>query len=75
MNYNRRKKREPHDEIVATIEGGQANIRYANRVALQIMNSPYMKRLDFETVMNVQNEQDRLAMQNMKDVVLQELAR
>ena len=29
------------------------------------MNSPYMKQLDYETVMDVQNQQDRLAKQKM----------
>ena len=34
-----------------------------------------MKQLDYETVMDVQNQQDRLAKQKMKDMVLQEIAR
>ena len=75
VNYSGLKKRESYDEIVAIIEGDQTKVRYPNRVAMQIMNSPYMKQLDYETVMDVQNQQDRLAKQKMKDVVLQEIAR
>ena len=75
VNYNDLKKRESYDEIVASIEGDQTKVRYRNRVAMHIMNSPYMKQLDYETVMDVQNQQDRLAKQKMKDVVLQEIAR
>jgi hypothetical protein len=75
VNYSGLKKRESYDEIVAIIEDDQTKVRYPNRVAMQIMNSPYMKQLDYETVMDVQNQQDRLAKQKMKDVVLQEIAR
>ena len=75
VNYSGLKKRESYDEIVAIIEGDQTKVRCPNRVAMQIMNSPYMKQLDYETVMDVQNQQDRLAKQKMKDVVLQEIAR
>ena len=75
MNYSGLKKRESYDEIVAIIEGDQTKVRYPNRVAMQIMNSPYMKQLDYETVMDVQNQQDRLAKQKMKDMVLQEISR
>ena len=75
VNYNGLKKRESYDEIVAIIEKDQTKVKYPNRVALQIMNSPYMKQLDYETVMGVQNQQDRLAKQKMKDMVLQEISR
>jgi uncharacterized protein (UPF0210 family) len=69
------KKRESSRQIVAIIEGDQTKVRYSNRVAMHIMSSPDMKQLDYETVMDVQNQQDRLAKQKMKDVVLQEIAR
>ena len=75
VNYNGLMKRESYDEIVAIIENDQTKVKYPNRVALQIMNSPYMKQLDYETVMDVQNQQGRLATQKMKDMVLQEIAR
>ena len=75
VNYNGLKKRESYGEIVAIIENEQTKVKYPNRVALQIVNSPYMEQLDYETVMDVQNQQDRLAKKKMKDMVLQELAR
>ena len=34
-----------------------------------------MKQFDYDAVMDVQSQQDRLAKQKMKDVVLQEIAR
>ena len=41
VNYNGLKKRESYDEIVATIENDQTKVKYPNRVASQIMNSPF----------------------------------
>ena len=61
MNYSGLKKRESYDEIIATVEGDQTKARCPNRVAMQIMNSPYIKQLGYETVVDVQNQQDRLA--------------
>ena len=46
VNYNGLKKRESYDEIVATIENDQTKVKYPNRVASQIMNSPSMKQVD-----------------------------
>ena len=46
VNYSGLKKRESYDEIVAIIEGDQTNVKYPNRVAMQIMNSPHTKQLD-----------------------------
>ena len=53
VNYSGLKKRESYDEIVAIIEGDQTKVRYPNRVAMQIMNSPYMRQLEYEAVMDV----------------------
>ena len=69
------KKRESYDEIVATIENDQTKVKYPNRVASQIMNSPYMKQVDGETLMDLQNQQDRMSKQKMKELVLQEIAK
>ena len=41
---------------------------------LQILNSPYMKQLDTEALMDMQNQQDRMAKNKMKQLVMQELA-
>ena len=75
VNYNGLKKRESYDEIVATIENDQTKVKYPNRVASQIMNSPFMKQVDGETLMDLQNQQDRMSKQKMKELVLQEIAK
>ena len=45
-----------------------------NRVAVQILNSPYMKQLDTEALMDMQNQQDRMSKNKMKQLLMQELA-
>ena len=75
MNCNGLKKGEYYDEIVATIENDQTKVKHPNRVASQIMNSPFMKQVDGETLMDLQNQQGRMSKQKMKELVLQEIAK
>ena len=60
VNYTGLKKRDTYDEIVALVEAGGGVIKYPYRVASQILNSPYMKQIDNETLMDLQNQQERL---------------
>ena len=39
-------KRTTYEDIVMQIEGNRETIKYPNRVATQLMNSPYVKRID-----------------------------
>ena len=75
VNYKYLKEREPYERSSPSSRTIRRKVKRPNRVAMQIMNNPYMKQLDYETVMDVQNQQDRLAKQKMKDMVLQEIAR
>ena len=68
-------RRESYDEIVALLETDQTKIKYPNRVALQILNSPYMRRLDAETLMDMQNQQDRVSKGKLRELVLQEVGK
>ena len=61
VNYKGLRRRESYDEVVSIIENDQAKIRYPNRVAVQILNSPYMMQLDTEALMDMQNQQDRMS--------------
>jgi hypothetical protein len=74
VNYKGLRRRESYDEVVSIIENDQAKIKYPNRVAVQILNSPYMKQLDTEALMDMQNQQDRMSKNKMKQLVMQELA-
>ena len=46
VNYKGLRRRESYDEVVSIIENDQTKIKYPNRVAVQILNSPYMKQVD-----------------------------
>ena len=75
VNYKGLQRRESYDEIVALLETDQTKIKYPNRVALQILNSPYMRRLDAETLLDMQNQQDRISKGKLKELVLQEVGK
>ena len=74
VNYKGLRRRESYDEVVSIIENDQSKIKYPNRVAVQILNSPYMKQLDTEALMDLQNQPDRMSKNKMKQLVMQELA-
>ena len=75
VNYTGSKKRETYDEIVDFLQTDKTKIKYPNRVAVQILNSPSMKQLDTDTLMDVQNWQDRQSKEKIKQMVLQEIAK
>ena len=74
VNYTGLKKRDTHDEIVALVEAGGGVIKYPNRVASQILNSPYMKQIDNETLIDLQDQQGRLNKQGLKDMLTKSIA-
>jgi hypothetical protein len=41
---------------------------------MQILNSPYMKQLDGETMLEMQKQQDRLSKEGLKKIMIQALA-
>ena len=70
VNYKGLRRRESYDDVVSIIENDQTKIKYPNRVAVQILNSPYMKQLDTEALMDMQNQQDRMSNNKMKHLVM-----
>ena len=74
VNYAGLKKRDLYDEIVALVEGDRTKMKYPNRVATQIMNSPYMKQLDAKSLLDIQNQQDKLNKDKMKEVIIKSMA-
>ena len=51
-----------------------ARLKYPDRTATHILNSPYMKQLDGETMLEMQKQQDRLSKENLKEIMIQSLA-
>ena len=56
INYKGLKKRDSYDEIVSIIEAGGCKIKYPDRYATQLANSPYMKQIDAETLLDLQDQ-------------------
>ena len=74
-NYIGLKKRESYDEIVALLDGGdKTQIQDPNRIASQILNSPYMKRIDEESLLDMQNQQDITQKEKLKKVLIQSMS-
>jgi hypothetical protein len=75
VNYNGLKKRETYDEIVALLDGGdKTKIKYPNRVASQILNSPYMKMIDAESLLDIQNQNDNIQKEKLKQILIQQMS-
>ena len=74
INYKGLKKRDWNDEIVAIIDGGGGIIKYPDRYATQLSNSPYMKQIDAETLLDLQDQSLKAQKEELKKVLLQEMA-
>ena len=75
VNYTGLKKRDSYDEIVALLDGGdKTKIKYPDRVASQILNSPYMKMIDADSLLDMQNQQDILQKDKLKKVMIQSMS-
>ena len=72
VDYTGLKKRDTYDEIVAIIQTDRTKIRYPNRTALQMTNSPYMKKVDDETMMDMESQQNRMAKETLKNLLLRQ---
>ena len=74
INYNGLKKRDTYDEIVSIIAGGGGVIKYPNRYATQLSNSPYMKQIDGETMLDLQEQSTRVQKEQLKQILLKEIS-
>ena len=74
LNYTGLRKRETYDEIVQLVESGGGKIKYPNRQATQILNSPYMKQINSDSLMEIEHQQSELQQQQMKNLILQQIS-
>ena len=51
-----------------------AKVNYPDRVATKTLNSPYMKQIDGETLLEVQKQQERLSKESLKKMMIQAIA-
>ena len=74
LNYTGLQKRDTYDEIVQLIESGGGKIKYPNRQATQILNSPDMKQINSDSLMEIEHQQSELQQQQMKSLILQQIS-
>jgi len=74
INYKGLKKRDSYDEIVAIIESGGGKIKYPDRYATQLSNSPYMKQIDAETLLDLQDQALKAQKGQLKNAIIKEMA-
>ena len=74
FNYKGLNKRDSYDEIVSIIEAGGGKIKYPDRYATQLANSPYMKQIDAETLLDLQDQTLREQKEHIKKVLLKEMS-
>jgi hypothetical protein len=74
LNYTGLQKRDTYDEIVQLIESGGGKIKYPNRQATQILNSPFMKQINSASLMEIEHQQSELQQQQMKSLILQQIS-
>ena len=71
--YNGLREREHYDEIVGYLIGGQEMIRYPDRFAKQIRNSPYLTQLDGDGYMEMVELEEKLKRQQALEQLSQVL--
>lgn len=74
IDYTGLRKRESYDEIVEIISDPKDKVKYPNRTASQILNSPYMKGMDDDSLMEMEDQESRLRREKMKQLMVQHIA-
>ena len=74
LNFTGLRKRDTYDEIVDIVEKDRTTIKYPNRQATQLLNSPYMKQINGDSLMDIEKQQSNLMKEKMKDVILQQIS-
>jgi len=66
------RKRETYEELINYLEHGQELIRYPNRQATQLRDSPYMTQLDGEGMRTLEQQQLNAMKEQEKDRIMRE---
>jgi hypothetical protein len=77
LNYNGLKKRETYDEVVDYLMNNREKIKYPNRLAKQIRNSPELSNLldgDGVGALDIEQQQRRAALEVERQQVIREVA-
>jgi hypothetical protein len=77
INYDGLKKRETYNEIVDYLENKQEKIKYPNRLAKQIRNTPQLSNLldgDGENIQNIKDQQHDKSILAMREEIIKQYA-
>ena len=74
VNYNGLRRRKTYDEVVNYLMNDQEIIRYPDRLATQLRNSPYLTQLDGEGMREMERQQAEEMKQREKEFQIRRLA-
>lgn len=75
VKYNGLRKRDTYEEIIDLLQSGESDrIQYPNRIASQIMNSPYMKQIDGFSLLDLQQQQERQQKEILKQMMMKNIS-
>jgi len=77
LNYDGLKKRDTYDEIIDYLQNKQEKIKYPDRLAKQIRNTPQLSNLldgNGEGIENIKDQQTDKAIVAMRDQIIKKLA-
>ena len=77
LSYDGLRKRETYDEVVDYIQNRQEQIKYPNRLAKQIRDSPQLSNLldgDGGNHMDLLNQQNRVVVEQAKEAAVKKIA-
>ena len=77
LNYDGLKKRDTYDEIIDYLQNKQEKIKYPDRLAKQIRNTPQLSNLldgDGEGIENIKDQQNDKIILAMREQIIKQLA-
>ena len=74
MNYNGLKKQPTYNELINYIGEKQEKIKYPNRDATFIRNSPYLSQFDGDSVLDLQEQENKINKKKLMEIEIKKLA-
>ena len=68
------RKRPSYDEVIDYLETEQPKIKYPDRRATFLRNSPYLSQFDGDSWMNLDEQDNRMRMQQMRELEMRRVA-
>ena len=72
VKYNGLHEKPSYEQIINYLEYGQEKIKYPNRDAMKLRNSPYFTQLDGEAGMDLHDFEARLEKDKLRQILIKE---